>query len=73
MGLEPTTYRLEVCRASIAPLEHIHRVGFEPTKHNAADLKSAPFDQTRVSMLEVLPRFELGLRDSKSLVITITL
>ena len=46
MGLEPTIYRLEVCRASIAPLEHIHRVGFEPTKHNAADLKSAPFDQT---------------------------
>ena len=24
-------------------------VGFEPTKHNASDLKSLPFDQTRVT------------------------
>ena len=26
-------------------------VGFEPTKHNASDLKSDPFDQTRVTQL----------------------
>ena len=29
----------------------MHEVGFEPTKRFALDLKSSPFDQTRVPML----------------------
>ena len=29
----------------------MHEVGFEPTKRNANDLKSLPFDQTREPML----------------------
>ena len=29
----------------------MHEVGFEPTKRFASDLKSDPFDQTRVPML----------------------
>ena len=29
----------------------LHEVGFEPTKRFASDLKSDPFDQTRVPML----------------------
>ena len=29
----------------------MHEVGFEPTKRIALDLKSNPFDQTRVPML----------------------
>ena len=28
----------------------MHEVGFEPTKRFALDLKSSPFDQTRVPM-----------------------
>ena len=32
-------------------MERMHGVGFEPTKHNANDLKSLPFDQTREPML----------------------
>ena len=31
----------------------MHEVGFEPTKRFALDLKSSPFDQTRVPMLEI--------------------
>ena len=30
----------------------MREVGFEPTKHFASDLKSDPFDQTRVLMLD---------------------
>ncbi len=30
----------------------MHEVGFEPTKRFASDLKSDPFDQTRVPMLK---------------------
>ena len=30
----------------------MHEVGFEPTKRIALDLKSNPFDQTRVPMLK---------------------
>lgn len=29
----------------------VARVGFEPTKHYAQNLKSCPFDQTRVSRI----------------------
>ena len=32
----------------------MHEVGFEPTKRFALDLKSSPFDQTRVPMLIVI-------------------
>ena len=32
----------------------MHEVGFEPTKRFASDLKSDPFDQTRVPMLILL-------------------
>ena len=31
----------------------MHEVGFEPTKRFASDLKSDPFDQTRVPMLKI--------------------
>ena len=31
----------------------MHEVGFEPTKRFASDLKSDPFDQTRVPMLTI--------------------
>jgi hypothetical protein len=54
MGLEPTTFRLEVGRAIhcanrvIALLkDFVPEVGFEPTKRDASDLKSLSFDQTR--------------------------
>ena len=47
MGLEPITSGLEVLRA--IQLRHwgVVTVGFEPTKHDASDLKSDPFNQTR--------------------------
>ena len=32
-------------------IEMMARVGFEPTKHYATDLESAPFDRTRESSL----------------------
>ena len=40
----------------------MHRVGFEPTKRIAVDLKSTPFDQTRVS----LPMLVAGLEPATS-------
>ena len=65
-GFEPATLRLEVSRA--IQLRHtddiqicldncsyqnkMHEGGFEPPKRYALDLKSNPFDQTRVSMHE---------------------
>ena len=36
--------------------EMIPAVGFEPTKHYATDLESAPFDQTWVYWFSVLPK-----------------
>ena len=32
----------------------LHGLGFEPRKHNAQDLKSCLFDQTRESMLYII-------------------
>ena len=49
--------------------------GFEPARSKPDDLKSPPLDLTRASQQkkELLPRFELGLEDSKSSVIAATL
>ena len=37
----------------------MHEVGFEPTKRFALDLKSSPFDQTRVPMLIIVYNDEI--------------
>ena len=48
-GLEPATLRLEVLRAiQLRHTDSMHRVGFEPTKHYASDLKSDPFDHSGI-------------------------
>ena len=48
VGFEPTTTRLKATRSKPTELNRlVLGVGFEPTKHNASDLKSLPFDQTR--------------------------
>ena len=43
-GIEPT---LTVLETAVLPLNHtpimVEGVGFEPTKHSATDLQSAPF------------------------------
>ena len=62
-GLEPATYRLTAgCSANWAKEEgafftieglKMSSGGFEPPKHIACDLKSHPFDQTRVTWLEL--------------------
>ena len=66
-GFEPATLRLEVSRAiqlrhtddiQLLVIRYcsyqnkMHEGGFEPPKRYALDLKSNPFDQTRVSMHE---------------------
>jgi len=49
-------------------------VGFEPTHLSIDDLKSPPLDHSGIPALKkLLPRFELGLEDSRSSVIAATL
>ena len=50
LSLTPLTareYVLKYSSARLKPTDCLDEVGFEPTKHDALDLKSNPFDQTR--------------------------
>ena len=61
-GIEPGTPAWKADMLATTPMMRwrletslfMHEVGFEPTKRFALDLKSSPFDQTRVPMLIVL-------------------
>ena len=60
-GIEPGTPAWKADMLATTPMMrwrlevslNMHEVGFEPTKRFALDLKSSPFDQTRVPMLIV--------------------
>ena len=57
-GIEPGTPAWKADMLATTPMMrwrlevslNMHEVGFEPTKRFALDLKSSPFDQTRVPM-----------------------
>ena len=64
-GIEPGTPAWKADMLATTPMMRwrletslfMHEVGFEPTKRFALDLKSSPFDQTRVPMLIVITVF----------------
>ena len=48
VGLEPTTTWLKAMRSDqLSYRDKVVAEGFEPSKRDASDLKSLPFDQTR--------------------------
>ena len=71
MGFEPTTFG-EIGLPTLYLLSYsrlVQAVGFEPTKHNALDLKANPFDRSgklakvflnRFSPILLLARLELA-------------
>ena len=67
VGLEPTTTRLKAVRSNqLSYRDKVVAEGFEPSKRDASDLKSLPFDQTReryqvphVGLEPTTPRLEV--------------